>query len=62
MVTAKSTVQADRNAPRRNAGANVIDISPKLAIREAPKTVVRRILHETDKSSVLDQLKSEIRA
>ena len=29
---------------------------------EAPKTVVRRILQETDKSSVLDQLKSEIRA
>jgi hypothetical protein len=29
---------------------------------EAPKTVVRRILQETDKSSVLEQLKSEIRA
>ena len=28
---------------------------------EAPKTVVRRILQETDKSSVLDQLKNEIR-
>lgn len=29
---------------------------------EAPKTVVRRILKETDKSSVLEQLKHEIRA
>jgi hypothetical protein len=29
---------------------------------EAPKTVVRRILQETDKSSVLEQLKHEIRA
>ena len=29
---------------------------------EAPKTVVRRILQETDKSSVLEQLKDEIRA
>jgi uncharacterized protein (DUF697 family) len=29
---------------------------------EAPKTVVRRILQETDKSSVLDQLKHEIKA
>ncbi len=29
---------------------------------EAPKKVVRRILEETDKSSVLDQLKDEIRA
>jgi len=28
---------------------------------EAPKTVVRRILDETDKSSVLEQLKNEIR-
>jgi GTP-binding protein Era len=29
---------------------------------EAPKAVVRRILHETDKSSVLSQLKNEIKA
>ena len=29
---------------------------------EAPKTVVRRILQETDKSSVLEQLKDEIKA
>jgi small GTP-binding protein len=29
---------------------------------EAPKTVVRRILQETDKSSVLEQLKHEIKA